>query len=178
MPVINFEDPQYLLKGTAKQVLAHKTLAELRIFDLLNEYDPVLAGTIPIGIDIEGSDLDILCCFSSAIKFEIDLKLFFAKQEKFRVRKLWMDGIETVIASFKTNHFPVEIFGQETPVVQQAGYLHLINEYGLLIKYGEDFRRKIIDLKLAGWKTEPAFAKLLGLSGDPYQAMLKIAHPL
>ena len=34
------------------------------------------------------------------------------------------------------------------------------------------FRRQIIDLKKQGLKTEPAFAKLLALTGDPYVELL------
>ena len=46
---------------------------------------------------------------------------------------------------------------------------HLIIE-----EQGEEFREQVIKLKLQGYKTEPAFAKLLGLKGDPYVAMLEV----
>ena len=42
----------------------------------------------------------------------------------------------------------------------------------ILEKEGEEFRKQIINLKEKGWKTEPAFAKLLGLKEDPYLELL------
>ena len=35
-------------------------------------------------------------------------------------------------------------------------------------------KSKVIELKQSGQKTEPAFAALLQLQGDPYAAMLKL----
>jgi hypothetical protein len=78
----------------------------------------------------------------------------------------------TIIASFFIEDFEIEIFGQNIPVQQQSGYRHMIIEYNLLLQFGEEFRKNIIDLKRQGFKTEPAFAELFGLSGDPYQALL------
>jgi hypothetical protein len=45
----------------------------------------------------------------------------------------------------------------------------------LLRRGGETFRQEIIRLKQAGYKTEPAFALLLGLDDhDPYAALLAL----
>src|SRR5689334_10748050 len=57
---MNWYDISYLLKGNERQKAAYHALKKLRIFEDLAEYSPVLVGTIPIGIDIESSDLDIL----------------------------------------------------------------------------------------------------------------------
>jgi hypothetical protein len=50
----------------------------------------------------------------------------------------------------------------------------MIIEHRVLIEKGEKFRQEIIKLKRQGLKTEPAFAKLLGLDGNPYEALLKL----
>jgi hypothetical protein len=42
-----------------------------------------------------------------------------------------------------------------------------------LAQHGERFKNEVIKLKKQGIKTEPAFASLLGLPGDPYGALLK-----
>lgn len=51
----------------------------------------------------------------------------------------------------------------------------MLVEYKLLQQHGEDFRQQVVALKKAGIKTEPAFAKLLQLPGDPYEALLQLA---
>lgn len=50
----------------------------------------------------------------------------------------------------------------------------MLIEYNLLKTYGDPFRERIIQLKKQGIKTEPAFAQLLGLKGDPYLALLDL----
>lgn len=80
---------------------------------------------------------------------------------------------ETALANFWCEGFEVEVFGQNLPVKEQMGYLHMVTEYKILEHYGNDFRQQIIALKNAGYKTEPAFAELLGLEGNPYMALLE-----
>jgi hypothetical protein len=85
----------------------------------------------------------------------------------------------TVICRFVVDYFPVEIFGQDVPSTEQEAFIHLVNENRILLQHGPEFRRKVTRLKKGGMKTEPAFAQLLGLPGDPYQAMLQFkADPL
>jgi len=44
-----------------------------------------------------------------------------------------------------------------------------------LINLGGDiFREKVRDLKLAGKKSEPAIANILGLIGDPYESVAEL----
>ncbi len=51
---------------------------------------------------------------------------------------------------------------------------HMLIENEILIEKGIKFRKIIIDLKSNGIKTEPAFANLLGLTGNPYLELLKL----
>ncbi len=48
----------------------------------------------------------------------------------------------------------------------------MIVESRLLTLYGNDFKNKVIKLKKEGMKTEPAFASLLNLKGNPYKELL------
>ncbi len=50
----------------------------------------------------------------------------------------------------------------------------MLIEYKLLLEKGEEFRKEIISLKKQGYKTEPAFAKLLGVEGNAYEGLLKL----
>lgn len=69
--------------------------------------------------------------------------------------------------------FPAEIFAQNKPSNQQIAYQHMLIEHEVLINRSEEFRKEIIRLKDSGMKTEPAFAQLLNLKGDPFQALLE-----
>ncbi len=161
----------YLKNGTPRQKAAYTLLSKI-ILKPLEAFTPILAGTIPLNIDIASSDLDILCCWTDKAIFRESVFNAFSKYTDFSIREIEMHGNDTVIANFYIDNFEVEIFGQEIPVKQQNGYRHMIIEHAVLEREGDDFRKKIIHLKQAGYKTEPAFAKLLGLQGDPYQALL------
>ena len=57
---INFETLDYLKDGNEKQRRAHQVLASHSVIESLVGFDPLLIGTIPLNIDIEKSDLDIM----------------------------------------------------------------------------------------------------------------------
>ncbi|WP_114790299.1 DUF4269 domain-containing protein [Niabella yanshanensis] len=168
-----FQDISYLQNGTIRQQEAFTVLHQNMMLEKLSAFDPVLVGTIPINIDIETSDLDIICCFENKNIYRDTIVKLFKDFELFSIRER-EDKEETVIAGFFTGGFRVEIFGQNIPCRQQFGYRHLLIEQELLKKYGEIFRQQIIALKKKGYKTEPAFAQVLKLEGDPYQALLQL----
>lgn len=62
--------------------------------------------------------------------------------------------------------------------IQRKGYRAItasgimVAEWKILAEKGDSFKQKILELKRSGIKTEPAFAQMLGLKGDPYQAVL------
>lgn len=161
----------YLQYGTNRQQKAYRLLSK-HILKPLEAFSPILAGTIPLNIDIASSDLDILCCWNNKVVFSNVVVDAFSACKDFSIKEILIQGQETIIANFSIDGFEVEIFGQEIPVVQQNGYRHMIIEHAVLECEDEAFRKEIIRLKEAGYKTEPAFAKLLGLPGDPYQALL------
>ena len=46
---------------------------------------------------------------------------------------------------------------------------------GRLLRLGSRaLRDRVVALKRSGMRTEPAFAQLLGLGGDPYRAVLEL----
>ena len=78
----------------------------------------------------------------------------------------------SLVCRFIQQDFQIEIFCQPVPVKQQLAYRHMIIEYWLLNTRGTLFKKKILDLRAGGLKTEPAFAEVIGLDGDPYDALL------
>ncbi|MDV4149438.1 DUF4269 domain-containing protein [Clostridium sp. AL.422] len=157
--------------GNRKQQSAFKLLNTIHIFDILKKYNPILVGTIPIGIDIDSSDLDIICEVYNLEEFERLMKENFSCFNKFKIKKV---NDEILIVNFLIDEFEIEVYAQNIKTTDQNGYRHMIIENRVL-KLGEDLvREKVIDLKKSGLKTEPAFAKLLNLPGNPYDELLKL----
>lgn len=77
----------------------------------------------------------------------------------------------TVKANFLFNGFEIELFGQPQSTTRQYAYLHMVIE-AQLMHQNPGIKEKVISLKKQGYKTEPAFCKVLGLEGDPYRRLL------
>lgn len=170
-----FQNPAYLAHGNARQRRAYRALQSLGVFRILRAHTPVLCGTIPLGIDIPGSDLDIICAARDLDAFARDVLDAFGARPGFRITRETIKGIASVIANFDYAGFPIEIFGQPQPVREQNAYRHLIVEARLLKIGGERARRAIRQMKNAGLKTEPAFARYFNLQGDPYAELLRLS---
>lgn len=170
----NFKNIDYLTNGNNKQKLAFLEIKKFGILDKLQQYNPILTGTIPLDIDLPESDLDIICQCKNHTQFNRDLIKNFSDEKDFKIYSTHQNGIESTIAEFKTDHFLIEIFGQNIPTEKQNAYRHMMVEYQILKEKGIDFKKKIKHLKSTGLKTEPAFAKLLGLQGNPYLALLEL----
>ncbi|MBP2615691.1 DUF4269 domain-containing protein [Chryseobacterium jejuense] len=170
----DFTGIDYLKDGNERQRKAYELLAKHRIFEKLKDYSPILAGTIPIEIDIEGSDLDLI--FEVDLRFEEDFldDLMFSRfiPDNIEVEYPIINGEKCIILNFMLEGFPIEVFGQNKPTIKQNAYLHMIAEHKILEEKGEEFKHKIIELKKQGIKTEPAFGMLLGLE-NPYEDLLK-----
>lgn len=170
---MDFDNIAYLQSGNDRQQEAYLTLTNSQVLLKLKAFDPILVGTIPINIDIENSDLDIICYFENKEDFLKAISDNFGNEQHFKIREQQGSNKAAVVANFLIANFEIEIFGQNIPTKEQFAYRHLIVEYNLLNKFGEEFRQEIIELKKQGIKTEPAFAKILGLTGDPYVELLK-----
>lgn len=171
-----FKDIEYLSKGNQRQRQAYSLLRKLGVLEDLAEYDPTLIGTIPINIDIETSDLDIACCVENLDIFVERVEHLYMPCEKYNIYHREVRGVASLVCSFVFEGGKFEIFAQNVPIEQQYGYRHMLIEHRILQERGECFRNKVRALKQAGMKTEPAFAKLLGLQGDPYEELLKFGE--
>jgi hypothetical protein len=81
-----------------------------------------------------------------------------------------------VLASFEAAGWWIELYGEPIRVERQRGWRHFAVERRLLAFGGHDFRAAVLAPRQRGMKTEPAFAAVLGLSGDPYIALLDLAE--
>lgn len=168
----DWRDPAYLLAGGDRQRAAYRALHDLRLFEDFDAFDPHLAGTVPLGIDLPDSDLDVICEVREPVAFEALLRESFGDYPNFQLKHKMIDGLPTVVARFRFADFPIEVFGQPRPVREQRAFRHMLMEARLLALGGDPARRGIRSLKAAGLKTEPAFGRYFNLPGDPYQTLL------
>jgi hypothetical protein len=167
-------DLEGLALGNARQQAAAACLESLGILTALATFTPVVAGTIPIDIDLPSSDIDILCQARELKAFSSCVQQRFGSCSYFRTWTGSVRGVRAHVAAFKHADFEIEIFAQPIPVQEQYGYRHMIAEARLLTGYGAPLRDAVRALKRRGVKTEPAFAMLLGMDGDPYEAVAAI----
>ena len=148
-------------------------LDELNLLAELAEYEPTVIGTPPLDIDIESSDIDIACTAIDLKEFDSSVSARFAAAQEFFVEHVSVFPEPAVRAAFLSHSWEIELFCQTLPIEKQHGVRHFRIEKRLL-EIAPTLRPKVLQLKQAGQKTEPAFAALLQLDGDPYEAMLRL----
>jgi len=167
----------HLASGNERQRSAARALKQSGLMELLAAYHPYPAGTVPIDIDVPGSDIDLLCEAEDLKRFRAVVHQALGDMEGFQCTPVTREtGVPPyVVCSVSTGGWPVEIFAQSMPVRQQNAYRHMLVEWALLTHWGREGHKEIRRLKNKGMKTEPAFAYALGLSGDPYAELLNLA---
>lgn len=166
----------YLLNIGEKQKKTYDIITDIGILEILEKYNPILVGTIPIDIDIDKSDIDIACEVYDFNEFKKIVIELFHKYKNFTIDIRNEREREFIVANFYIEEMEIEIYGEALPVEKQNGYRHMIIEYRILKIGGRKLKEEIIKLKKAGLKTEPAFAKCLDVYGDPYEELLKLEN--
>ena len=143
-----------------------------RLFHQLTPFQPTLIGSFPLGVQVDGSDLDIACTCDDLDAFERALRTTLSDLgiAQPRIER----SPAAVVAVFELGGVAIEIFGQALPVTAQRGFRHMVIEGQLLVIGGAALAARVRELKRAGAKTEPAFAHVLGLAGDPHEALLAL----
>jgi hypothetical protein len=170
----HWQDIGYLQAGSPAQQAAYHTLQRHAVLPIMQAYKPILVGTFPLDITVAGSDLDIICEVHDFPAFGQLVAQHFGHCPAYATRQLQLGGLASLVISFQLNGMEVELFGQPLAPEQQNGYRHLVVEARLLALGGAAFKEQVINLKTQGLKTEPAFATLLNLPGDAYQALLRL----
>jgi hypothetical protein len=152
-----------------------EAVAECGVLRALAPFDPRIAGTPPLGLDLPGSDIDVLCFAPDAHAFTDTVWRNFSGAPAFTAKQL-VRAPRPVIASFEVAGWRIELYGEAIPVEQQRGWRHFAIERRLLALGGEGLRVAVLALRGRGMKTEPAFAAALRLSGDPYRGLLELGE--
>jgi hypothetical protein len=150
-----------------------EALRQSGVLGTLALYDPHVAGTPPLGIDRPASDLDILCYVPDPMLFAAAVWNAFSDYEDFSMRQ-WAGPDRPIITEFTAAGWQIEVFGQARPVREQHGWRHFLVEQRLLALGSPAFRDAVMQRREGGAKTEPAFADVLGLAGNPYQVLLQL----
>lgn len=150
-------------------------LDELNLLTRLARFEPTVIGTPPLDIDIDSSDIDIACTAADLRDFESEINADFASAQDFVVEQLTKFHDPAVRAAFRYHGWEIELFCQTLPIREQHGVRHFLIEQRLLDAEPR-LRAKVLQGKQAGQKTEPAFASILRLDGDPYEAMLALEN--
>lgn len=153
----------------------HEVLTELQLPERLLHYEATIIGTPPLGVDIESSDIDIACTANDPDQFKSDTARLFGHFTAFRIADLHELEVPAVRATFTAGDWTIDLFCQAIGIDLQHGVRHFRLEQRLL-RIRPGLREQVLCLRKAGLKTEPAFAKVLGLDGDPYAAMLGVEN--
>lgn len=173
----DWRDLTYLTSGTESQRHAWSVLRALGLPERLERFDPILTGTFPLALDIPGSDLDLVCEVHDLEGFAAEVRRLFSGMAGFELHLSQHQGLPGAVCNFRAGDLPglpVQLFGQPRPTVEQHAYRHMVMEARLLELGGPRAAEAIRAMKLAGVKTEPAFAACFGLTGDPYEALLAL----
>jgi len=170
MDLSRFELPR-LQQGSANQRAAWRVLTELAILDILAPFHARLTGTIPIDVDIPGSDLDIICQADDLDALAQLLETHYGHHPSFQIAHKTRYGHPVLVCEFERGGFLIQVYGSSTPVQRQRAWVHMVAEAYLLDLGGEGAREAVRALKRAGEKTEPAFAQVFELAGDPYDVL-------
>jgi hypothetical protein len=151
----------------------HDALNTSGLMDVLAPFDPHVIGTLPLGLALPSSDIDV--AVFTPDPNEVAAKLWLAKDglRGLSMRRWTGDG-RPLVANFQAFGWEFEVFAACTAVRDQVGWRHFDVERRLLTIGGSALQRAVLQRRLAGMKTEPAFADLLGLEGDPYAAMSRL----
>ncbi|WP_454630923.1 DUF4269 domain-containing protein [Bradyrhizobium cenepequi] len=144
------------------------------MLEVLGAFDPRVVGTLPLGLSVPGSDIDVICHALDPTAFAQAIWKQYQSCDGFLLYQ-WLSSTRPVVARFEWGGWPFEVFGDPRPVKQPHGWLHFEIEKRLLDLDDGRLRKAVLLQRSLGIKTEPAFAAVLGIAGDPYRGLLELA---
>ncbi|MBT5434448.1 MAG: DUF4269 domain-containing protein [Alphaproteobacteria bacterium] len=150
-------------------------LDSLGVIHNLACFEPMVIGTPPLEIDVATSDIDVACTAQNLETFRAKVTALCGHHDSYLIGPARHVSSPALRAQFHKSGWEVELFCQSLPITEQNGVRHFSIEQrllGLEPTMSPEIRR----LKNSGLKTEPAFAQVLGLEGDPYDALLALEN--
>lgn len=169
------DDISYLKLGSDRPRAAYLTLTELDLFSVLAEFDPVLAGTFPLGLESEDSDLDLVCHAPDLDELATVMFQVYGGYDDFSVERTADDGSPALVCHFRYHEFRIGVLGRPSPSREQDVYRHLVAEARLLRMAGPSAADGIRRLKAEGFETVMAFGEYFRLGDQPNRTLLELA---
>lgn len=157
-----------------QQTKIFNALTKSKILELLSPYDPLIAGSVPLGLAESDADVDILLSAGKMSLFQNFIQEILSKKFELSVKSKRFQNEESLIVQFKYQDVKFELVVQEISTHRQLAYQHFQTEERLLMLGDLQFFNQIKSLRKQGIKTEPAFAKALGLAENPYLEIAKL----
>ena len=143
------------------------------VLDVLSAFDPRVVGTLPLGLSVPGSDVDIVCHASEPTVLAEAIWAHYRSCDGFALYQ-WLAQGRPLMARFEWGGWPFEVFGDHRPVDQQRGWQHFEIERRLLALDDGRLRKAVARQRSEGIKTEQAIEAVLGINGDPYLVLLDL----
>ena len=149
---------------------AQSALRESGVLEQLAAFSPTIVSTIWVGLDIPGSDIDIVCCYPNQDEFIHAATAACREHASFKLES----HDRYVVARCRIGDFPLEIYASAEAIAEQAAWRHFLVMQRLVRLAAPSFVNAVRELKLSGDKTEPAIAKVLALHGEPFAAVMAL----
>lgn len=94
----------------------------------------MLCGTIPLNIDTEKSDLDIILNVTDMDLFKAKINKLYGDHTDFTTKHKIIRNRNVLVTSFSCYDFEIQLFAQNQPTSKQYAYLHMIVEWKILEK--------------------------------------------
>lgn len=150
-------------------------LEELGLPHTLADFDARVVGTPPLGLDVAESDIDLICHAGDPDAFVRVVQSLFGSETGFTISRRG-GPLHPIVVNFWRSGWPVELYAIDQPTCLQPGWLHFDVERRLLRLGDAAFERRVRERRASGEKTEPAFAHVLRLEGDPYLALIELSR--
>jgi hypothetical protein len=89
-------------------------LAECGVLEVLAPFEPRVAGTPPLELDLPGSDIDVPCFAPDPCAFTETVWHAFSDKPAF-IAKQWVDLPRPVVASFEAAGWRIQILRRRAP---------------------------------------------------------------
>ena len=107
-----------------KNQKVYGALKKSLVLEIFKACQPMVAGSFPLGLEVSGSDLDILLTSSDLKALHKLAETSFGPFQKYEAQFTEVAGLESLVIRFDFEGVSFELFAQATESLQQVAYRH------------------------------------------------------